>query len=146
MLEQVRRWAEQGVDLNGIQKNLASDCGVHMTYMELRFLLLDNGIEIASTAEVAKPAPATESAQAASPMEENDEPGSPAAGRVQVSLDEIQLPGALISGKATFPGGASGAWLIDQMGRFGWRELTGTPSPQEMQEFQTELTQMLSRA
>lgn len=146
MLEQVRRWAEQGVDLNGIQKNLASDCGVHMTYMELRFLLLDNDIEIASVAEATKPAPATEAAQAASPVENDDESGSPAAGRVQVSLDEIQLPGALISGKATFPGGASGAWLIDQMGRFGWRELTGTPSPQEMQEFQTELTQMLSRA
>lgn len=148
MLEQVRRWAAQGVDLNGIQKHLATDFGVHMTYMDLRFLLLDNEIDIASAAESPKPAPAPAPKAKTipeTPAEEDDVPGPPAAGKVQISLDDIQLPGALISGKATFPGGASGAWLIDQMGRFGWRELSGTPSPQEMQAFQVELTQLLSQ-
>lgn len=148
MLEQVRRWAAQGVDLNGIQKNLANDCGVHMTYMDLRFLLLDNDIEIASAVEAPKPAPAPapeEKTTPEAPVEEDDAPGSPTAGKVKISLDEIQLPGALLSGKATFPGGATGAWFIDQMGRFGWRELSGTPSAQEMQAFQMELTQLLSQ-
>lgn len=148
MLEQVRSWAAQGVDLNGIQKNLANDCGVHMTYMDLRFLLLDNGIEIASTAEAPKPAPAPAPEEKTTPeptVEEDDVPGPPAAGKVKISMDEIQLPGALLSGKANFPGGANGAWFIDQMGRFGWRELSGTPSPQEMQAFQVELTQLLSQ-
>lgn len=148
LIEQVRRWAAQGVDLNGIQKNLVSDCGVHMTYMELRFLLLDNDIEIAGTEEAPKPVQAQETEQKPTPTaqgEEDDTPGPPAAGKVKISLDDIQLPGALISGKANFPGGAVGAWFIDQMGRFGWRELTGTPSPQEMQAFQMELTQLLSQ-
>ena len=47
-LEAVRQWAGEGVDLNGIQKRLAAECGVHMTYMDVRFLLLDHGIEIAT--------------------------------------------------------------------------------------------------
>ncbi len=148
MLEQVRRWAAQGVDLNGIQKNLANDCGVHMTYMDLRFLLLDNDIEIAGAVESSKPAPAPApegKTAPETPVEDDDVPGPPAAGKVKISLDDIQLPGALLSGKAAFPGGATGAWVIDQMGRFGWRELSGTPSPQEMQAFQVELTQLLSQ-
>ena len=53
-LEQVRDWAAQGIDLNGIQKRLASECGVHLTYMDVRFLLLDNGIEIAAAPEPEK--------------------------------------------------------------------------------------------
>ena len=56
---QVRAWAAAGVDLNGIQKRLAAECGVHMTYMDVRFLLLDYGIEIA-TAPEATPAPANQ--------------------------------------------------------------------------------------
>ena len=40
-LDMVRAWAAAGVDLNGIQKSLAAECGVHMTYMDVRFLLLD---------------------------------------------------------------------------------------------------------
>ena len=54
----VRLWASQGIDLNGIQKNLVAECGVHLTYMEVRFLLLDHGIEIARQQEAPKPAPA----------------------------------------------------------------------------------------
>ena len=139
-LDMVRRWAAQGVDLNGIQKRLTAECGVHMTYMDVRFLLLDNGIEITTTA--AEPAPKPAEAQApATPAAAE----APAGGRLQVELDDLQLPGTLLSGKAVFPSGICGAWQIDQMGRFGWSELSATPSPAELQEFQKELTQLLSR-
>ena len=53
----VRQWAATGVDLNGIQKNLAAECGVHMTYMDVRFLLLDHGIEIAVPSAAPAPEP-----------------------------------------------------------------------------------------
>lgn len=136
-LNRVREWAAQGVDLNGIQKNLQAECGVHLTYMEVRFLLLDHGIEIAS-----EPAPAE---QAESPQEQQQPTGPATTGKVQVSMDELQIPGTMFSGKATFPGGAHGAWQIDQLGRFGWSELTGQPSPEEMTEFQQALTSLFSR-
>ncbi len=147
-LESVRGWAAQGIDLNGIQKKLREECGVHLTYMEVRFLLLDHGIEIATepepTPKEEKPEFNTAQDSLDSDSLDSDAEGS-AGGRVQVTLDDLQLPGTLLSGKAVFPGGASGSWLIDQLGRFGWSELKGHPSPQEMQDFQQELTALLSR-
>lgn len=137
-LDMVRQWAAAGVDLNGIQKNLQTECGLHMTYMEVRFLLLDHGIEIATEPEADEPEATTEEASAL--------PAEDVTGRPIVTLDDLQLPGALISGKVEFPGGVKGAWMIDQTGRFGWRELTGSPSPVEMQDFQEELTKLLGQA
>ncbi len=138
-LEMVRQWAAQGIDLNGIQKNLVAECGVHMTYMDVRFLLLDHGIEIATASAAAPPAPEDETAAAPQP----EVPVAP--GQLQVELDDLQIPGTLLSGKAVFPSGIRGAWQIDQMGRFGWSDLSGTPSSEELKVFQTELTQLLSR-
>ncbi len=147
-LEMVRRWASYGVDLNGIQKNLATECGVHLTYMEVRFLLLDHGIEIARpqatpAPEPAAPAPAEQPTPAASQPEPAPAPG--AAVRPTLTLDDLQLPGTLISGKCTFPSGTNGSWQIDQMGRFGWSALSGTPTPAELQAFELELRAILSR-
>ncbi len=143
-LELVRRWAAQGIDLNGIQKRLVADCGVHMTYMDVRFLLLDHGIEIATalSAPAAKEAPSVPAApQEAVPAES----ARTAADIVQVVLDELQIPGTLLSGKAVFPSGIRGAWQIDQMGRFGWSDISATPSPEEMRAFEVELRKILSR-
>ncbi len=138
-LEMVRLWASLGVDLNGIQKNLAAECGVHMTYMDVRFLLLDHGIEIATAAapvEEKKPEPAPEPEITPQPA---------ADGQLVVTLDELTLPGTLISGKVTFASGTRGGWQIDQLGRFAWNALEGQPTPEELQAFQMELTQILSR-
>ena len=138
-LEMVRQWASLGVDLNGIQKNLAAECGVHMTYMDVRFLLLDHGIEIATAAvpvEEKKPEPAPEPESAPQPA---------ADGKLVVTLDELTLPGTLISGKVAFASGTRGGWQIDQLGRFAWNALEGQPTPEELRAFQMELTKLLSR-
>ena len=137
----VRQWAAQGVDLNGIQKLLASECGVHMTYMDVRFLLLDHGIEIATVA-----APEPEKKEETIPAPEPAPAPAAAGNKPMVTLDELMLPGTLISGKVQFASGTKGGWQIDQMGRFGWSELSGKPSTAELQAFQFELTQLLSRA
>lgn len=137
-LDMVRAWAAQGIDLNGIQKRLTTECGLHLTYMDVRFLLLDNGIEIA-VAEEPKPEPKPEEPAPA------EEVPAPADGKPVVTLDELQLPGALISGKVTFPSGTRCAWQIDQLGRFGWIEQSAAPTPEELQAFQFELSQMLSK-
>ena len=98
-LEMVRRWASYGVDLNGIQKNLAAECGVHMTYMEVRFLLLDNDIEIARPQEKPAPEPAPAAPAPAPAPEPAPASAAPtAAVKPTVTLDDLQLPGTLISG------------------------------------------------
>ncbi len=146
-LEMVRRWASYGVDLNGIQKNLAAECGVHLTYMEVRFLLLDHGIEIARPQENAAPEPEAPAPAAAEPAAPQPAAGNVPGAEVQpmVTVDELQLPGTLISGKCSFPSGTNGSWQIDQMGRFGWSELSGTPTPAELQAFEMQLRRLLSR-
>lgn len=141
-LELVKEWAAQGTDLNGIQKRLSTECGVHMTYMDVRFLLLDHGIEIGAAPAVVKPAAEKPAAAAPAPA---PAPAPGMGGRPQVTLDELTLPGTLISGKVVFASGTKGAWQVDQMGRFGWSELTGTPTPEDLQAFQVELTQLLGR-
>lgn len=143
-LNSVRQWAAQGIDLNGIQKRLAAECGVHMTYMDVRFLLLDNGIEIAVQENAAPAAPAAEE-KSPSPQPAAEAP-APTDGKPIVTLDDLQLPGALLSGKVSFPSGTHCAWQIDQMGRFGWLSQSAQPTPEELQAFQFELTQLLSRA
>ena len=140
-LEMVRQWAGEGVDLNGIQKRLAAECGVHMTYMDVRFLLLDHGIEIATASA---PAPEKKPEPAPAPVEEVATQPSE-AGKPVVTLDELTLPGTLISGKVQFSSGTRGGWQIDQLGRFAWNDLQGQPTPEELQAFQVELTQILSR-
>ena len=141
-LELVRQWAGAGIDLNGIQKRLARECGQHLTYMDVRFLLLDHGIEIA---EVASPAAAPQDEPASTtPQEAAAEPALQ-DGKLVVTLDELTLPGTLISGKVQFASGTAGAWQIDQMGRFAWSDLSGQPTPEELQAFQVELTQILRR-
>ena len=151
-LEMVRRWASYGVDLNGIQKNLAAECGVHLTYMEVRFLLLDHGIEIARPQPKPAPEPAPERQAAAAPAARPAPAAQPVPAaapganvKPTVTLDDLQLPGTLISGKCTFPSGTNGSWQIDEMGRFGWSALSGTPTAVELQAFELELRAILSR-
>ena len=144
----VRQWASCGVDLNGIQKRLAAECGVHMTYMDVRFLLLDHGIEIATPSaapEQLEKAPEPVSEQGAAPEEMVADSAVGGSGKPVVTLDELKLPGALISGKVSFPSGTHGAWQIDQFGRFAWNDLQGQPTPEDLQAFQMELQMLLSR-
>lgn len=146
-LEMVRLWASQGIDLNGIQKNLVAECGVHLTYMEVRFLLLDHGIEIARPQEAPKPAPVPQpqAEQPAAPAPAADPMTGAAPVKPTMSLDDIQIPGTILSGKCEFPSGTKVAWQIDQMGQLNCSQLSGTMTQEEQQAFVFELRQILSK-
>ena len=141
-LEAIKAWAAEGADLNAIQKKLQSEFELHLTFMEVRFLMLDHGIELVAESEQTSEGKSSDRQEKVHQDVGTEEQGS----KVRVELDDLQLPGTLFSGKAHFPGGAEGAWQIDQLWRLGWSKLTGTPSPEEMQSFQQELSSMLSRA
>lgn len=143
----VRLWASQGIDLNGIQKNLVAECGVHLTYMEVRFLLLDHGIEIARQQEAPKPAPTPQpqAEQPAAPAPAADPMTGAAPVKPTMSLDDIQIPGTILSGKCEFPSGTKVAWQIDQMGQLNCSQLSGTMTQEEQQAFVFELRQILSK-
>lgn len=145
--ELVRAWAAQGDSISDIQTKLASECGVHLSYMDTRFLLLDLSVTLAEkNAKKAEPPPAPEPDPgdygAAPPLpgggEDDDgdlpppedgplsaedgpggeEPAPPAgAGDVRVELARIQRPGFAVSGSVAFSDGVKGDWGIDNYGR-----------------------------
>ena len=136
----VQSWTDEGAGLSDIQKKLSAEMDIKVTYMELRFLLDDLGVNLKETPE---PDPEEEAA----PSRESDllsGDGStdvPTGDGVRVSLASVQRPGALISGVATFAGGQQVEWWLDQMGQLGLnpKDEDFRPSQEQMMSFQREL-------
>ena len=128
-------WLQEGKSLSDIQKLLESEFEVRMTYMDVRFLVDDLDLEV--TAE----GPKFETPKA--------DPNSLAPeGAVSVTLDKVAHPNALISGQVTFSDGMTAQWSIDQMGRLALdpKEEGYQPSPEDLQEFQTQLQEAARKA
>jgi hypothetical protein len=160
----VSAWVAAGDNLSAVQKKLAEQFKVSMTYRDVRFLVDDLGLELKNAApktdasDVTKAAVA-QAAPAAAPDDEalppeglpEDEsvPAVPPAGTGTFSLeiDRIMRPGTMVSGAVTFSDGVTGTWALDQQGRLmletaqkGYK-----PSPADVQAFQRELQTQLQR-
>ena len=132
----IRDWAEEGLDLNAIQKWLHEDLGIKLTFMDTRFLLQDLDIQIRQP----EPEP-----QAEQPAELSGAAAPPASllGKTQVTVDEITPPHALMAGKILFRSGAQGVWDIDRTGRINWDATLGEPTADDLREFETELQSVI---
>jgi len=158
--QQVAKWIEEGLKLSEIQSKLASEFGVRMTYMEVRFLIDDlklkpkdkepppapvlpkaagAGAETAVTGKQPTPLPDDEADFADEPL--------PGSANVSVSVDQVTRPGALVSGKVSFSDGQSADWYLDQTGRLGVvaKQQGYKPSQADIMAFQTELQNQLAR-
>ncbi len=147
----VAEWIEQGHKLAEIQTKLASELGVSMTYMDVRFLIDDLKLR-PKDPEPPTPPPAAPDAiaSAAAPVHDlTPTPETPlTGGKVSTSVDQIARPGALVSGKVTFSDGQKAEWYLDQTGRLGMvPPVQGYRPPQEdvaifQQQLQDELARM----
>jgi len=152
----VGKWVEEGLKLSEIQSKLASEFGMRMTYMELRFLLDDLKLKPkdkeppAAPTLAAKPpapgAPATKQPPQPAEDEFEEEPAG-AGGSVTVNVDQVTRPGALVSGKVTFSDGQTADWYLDQTGRLGVvaKQQGYKPSQADLMAFQAELQSELAR-
>ena len=134
--QKVAQWINEGQKLSEIQKRLEKELGLHLTYLEVRFLVDDLKLKPKDPEPPAQPKePAPE--QPAEPAAE--EPG--VLGSVKVSVDQIARPGALVSGKVTFSDGKGAEWFLDQTGRLGIvpPEKGYKPSQEDLQEFNIQL-------
>lgn len=155
-LAQVEDWAAAGASLNDIQARLKTEFDITLTYLDARLLMLDVGVRIKDKERPPAPVPAPEPAAPALPAEDetwdenfDDASAEPApAGSVSLSADHIAIPGALISGKATFSDGIQVSWFLDQMGRLGLRDAPQgyQPPPADVPHFQRELDLLLQRS
>lgn len=154
----VAQWVKEGDGLSQIQKRLRSEFDLSMTYMDVRFLVIDLELTLKEEAPPApppepasqpEPAPAPEPplgpvAQPA-PLSEADAPG--AGGNVSVEVDRIMKPGAVVSGSVTFSDGRHATWALDQMGRLALDagDAEYRPSEQDLADFQTALRDALQQ-
>ena len=53
----VRAWAAEGASLSDIQTRLADECGVRLSYLETRFLLLDLKVDLVEKPKKSPPPP-----------------------------------------------------------------------------------------
>ena len=151
-----------GAGLSEVQKRLKDEFGLSLTYMDVRFLVLDLGAQVKDKPEPRKPpanlAGKQQAAGDATPAEDAvpddaavDAAGAGAAadgligGKVSVTSDRVVRAGAVASGDVTFSDGTRAKWLLDQMGRLaldgakpGYR-----PPAQDVQEFQLQLRSLL---
>ena len=151
--KKVAEWIADGMKLSEIQNRLASELGVRMTYMDVRFLVDDLKLT-PKDIEPPKP-PAPVSAPPAAPpqksgaglkLEEAAAPESSVSG-VSVSVDQLARPGAVVSGKVTFTDGKKADWYIDQTGRLGLvpQEPGYRPPASDVQQFQMAIETELSK-
>jgi hypothetical protein len=139
----VAAWANRGLGLADIQRQLREEFGISMTYMEVRFLILELGLQVKDketpTEEIRKDK-AVETA--ATEPDETDLPGRDTFGNaVSVEVDRVMKPGSIVSGTVVFSDGVKAAWSLDQFGRLALdADRPGyTPGREDIAAFQKEL-------
>ncbi len=148
------QWVGEGASLADIQKRLAAEFNLSLTYMDTRFLVDDLNLAIKEkpkpvnpNAELSNAAPTPPAAQAPVPFPAPEAPEAAAPGKVRVVVDKIVRPGAVVSGNVTFSDGQTADWYLDQTGRLGLMpKVKGyQPKPADVQEFQYALQDELAR-
>lgn len=134
-IELLHRWASEGATMYDLQRRIADEFGLSITYMDTRFLVLDLGIKLVETA--------TEE-----PKKVEEKPAPVPTGKVTVTMDTLALPGALVSGKVEFSDGETAIWMLDQSGRPGLDPDTAgyRPAQSDIVEFQKQLRTLLENS
>jgi hypothetical protein len=168
----VASWIAAGDNLSAVQKKLAQEFKLSLTYMDVRFLVDDLNLRLkdpapkADASAVAKQAepPAAKKGLLDKAKEKlglgrtDDEPGelldeaedlAGGPGGVSVSVDTVSLiPGAIASGSVTFSDGVTGKWIVDNYGRPGLTDVSKPgyrPNPADAQAFMQQLNAALQK-
>lgn len=135
----VAAWVQEGKSLADVQNQLREEFGISLTYMDVRFLVDDLDITVEEPEE-----PEAEDSEAAeAPVEEPE-----LAGGVHVEVNPVTPPGALVAGTVRFSDGKSLGWQLSAAGQLGLvpgDDPDYRPSPEDVQEFQTQLQEVLQK-
>jgi hypothetical protein len=162
----VAAWVAAGDNLSAVQKKLAEQFKLSLTYRDVRFLVDDLDLALKDPApkvdasDVSKaqiPAqdknvPAGDAddelpADDLPPGEDLPAPAPAGVSQLTLELDRIMRPGFMVSGTVTFSDGVSGKWALDQQGRLMLEtpQKGYQPGPADVQAFQRELQAQLQR-
>ena len=155
----VSGWVAAGDGLGAIQKKLADELKISMTYMDVRFLVDDLNLSLkdpapkADASDVSKVLPKEVQEAPVAPQSDLPDGELPpedlpvddgTAPVVTVEVDKVTLiPGAMASGTVNFPGGITGKWIVDNQGRPALTDVSQPgykPSQAVVQAFMQELS------
>jgi hypothetical protein len=156
--QKVAAWIAEGAKLSEIQSRLASELGLKLTYMEVRFLVDDLKLTpkdpeppkvaapVAKPPTTAKPEEPQNSGRGATAAKISGDEASPPPG-VSVTVDQLTRPGSIVSGKVAFSDGQQADWYLDQTGRLGVlpKQPGYKPSAADVQQFQAALQSEIAR-
>jgi hypothetical protein len=124
----------EGIGLSDIQKILADEYEVKMTFLELR--LMASELE---NIQWEKPEEPKEEKEEVEEEEEEVVEAEPVGGTV-VEISRLTRPGVALHGSVKFASGPTAEWVLDSRGQLGLDKLTGgEPTEEDIQEFQQEL-------
>jgi len=131
----------QGLSLSDVQKLLADEHAVQMTYLELRLIAADLEVDWSKHDKVTPEPDESQTPPASEPVAQQDTPGT-----TRITVSKLVRPGASMSGDVEFASGAKAEWFVDAMGRLGLNPAPGSSKPTEndIQEFQIELQRKLT--
>ena len=148
----VRELLAKGQTLSQIQDYLHKEKNDPITYMELRLLLSEMPDAKLPEKELPKTVMPPASPAGGKSAQKDPRPSaagkeSAAGGKLSISVDQMPVAGAMLSGYARFSSGAKAHWFLDEMGRLGLEPELGAdkPTQKDMQEFTTELRRMLQQ-
>ncbi len=128
----------EGLSLSDVQKLLAEEHGINMTYLDLRLLVADLDVSWEKQDRQKEP---VQQEKDLSKIEEEETPS-----KTKIEISKVVRPGATISGDVQFASGAKAEWFVDQMGRLGLNPAPGSsqPTEEDLQDFQHELQRQLT--
>ena len=128
---------DEGVSLSDIQKLLANEHDLNITYLDLRLIAADLDVDWQKQdAKRAKPKPAVDTDLSNTQVSDSG---------TSITVNKVVRPGASMSGDVEFASGAKAEWFVDAMGRLGLNPAPGSSKPTEsdLQEFQLEARQVV---
>ncbi len=134
----VATWIADGKSLADVQRLLREKFSISMTYMDVRFLVDDLNIVFE---EPEPEVPEDADAKAEEPEVVDAQPAG-----VTVDVDAIPRPGALVNGSVVFSDGVKLGWQLSSAGQLGLipgDDPEYRPSPEDVQEFQNQLQEVL---
>ncbi|CAA6696780.1 MULTISPECIES: hypothetical protein [unclassified Lentimonas] len=135
----VSTWISEGKSLADVQRLLREEFSISMTYMDVRFLVDDLDIVFAEPEPEAPEEDNVEDAEVVDPE---------VSGAVMVDVDAIPRPGALVNGSVVFSDGVKLGWQLSSAGQLGLipgDDPTYRPNPEDVQDFQTQLQEILQQ-
>ena len=140
-------WVKQGETIAIIQRKLREEMELSLTYMDVRFLVDDLNLVYSESEDSCEmneeSAVNVEEIQASDTIEEPE-----LVSGVKVNVDPVTPPGALVCGTVNFSDGKQSAWQLSAAGQLGLvpgDDPDYRPTPEDLQEFQSQLQQVLQK-